>query len=418
VKWLVAVLAVLAAAPASAQSKRYPPEIPDKDREREQHSTFWEQALAPGTVEYGKMIDDARALRSTSSNDDTRAAIDKLDAAVKLAPTRPEAYLERGRAQLALRNWARCADDLGTAEERKVVLDAGERTQLLRDRGVCLARAGRLGEAERTLARATATGPAGGELWLRLGEVRIAMGKLDEAAAALDAAIDAGGIQEVFARWLLAGAYDRARQPSEARDAINVVIAKDRVLTTLLNQVLPLVGAGEVEYLTGLAWLADAPAGRDDIFPRPEYAQSYFRRFLQLAPDSPWRRRAEEHLREAQAMDFSLWKDRGSALFDLDAARVTVGKGMRALHACVAKLPFTTFQVSVIRKGPASDRPMFRAPAAGPSVDTVLDVGSGDNRDEIDLAKRCLMTVADKLPLPAPKDHDVYTKVSFYVTAP
>jgi hypothetical protein len=44
---LVAVAIVSAAAPAWAQSRRYPPEPVDRDQEQAQHSALWEAATNP-----------------------------------------------------------------------------------------------------------------------------------------------------------------------------------------------------------------------------------------------------------------------------------------------------------------------------------------------------------------------------------
>ena len=53
---------------------------------------------------------------------------------------------------------------------------------------------------------------------MRLGEVRIALGKLDEAEDALTAALEARDGIEGTIHWLLALAYDRARKSTLADD--------------------------------------------------------------------------------------------------------------------------------------------------------------------------------------------------------
>ena len=93
-----------------------------------------------------------------------------------------------------LQQWAKCTADLQTAAAKATREDLPDRKAMVEQRknlGLCQARAGKLADAERTLAEAAATGTGTGEMLMRLGEVRIAMGKLDEAIAALTAALDA-----------------------------------------------------------------------------------------------------------------------------------------------------------------------------------------------------------------------------------
>src|SRR6185503_13169822 len=106
-------------------------------------------------------------------------------------PDEPDAYRLRGEAHMQLRAWAKCAADLEAAADRTTSAAASADRKLAADQrrslGLCQARAGKLAEAERTLADAAALGIGGGELLMRLGEVRIAMGRLDEAIGSLTA---------------------------------------------------------------------------------------------------------------------------------------------------------------------------------------------------------------------------------------
>ena len=114
--------------------------------------------------------------------------------------------------------------------------------ELHRKLGLCQARAGKLGDAERTLADAVASGNATGEVWMRLGEVRIAMGKLDEAIAALSSALEATDSNaQAMIHFLLAEAYDRARRPGDALAEAAEGLKQDHPLTVLHNPVIPLL---------------------------------------------------------------------------------------------------------------------------------------------------------------------------------
>jgi tetratricopeptide (TPR) repeat protein len=412
VKWIVIVVA-FAATPVWAQSKRYPPQPADKDLEREQHSNLWTEALTPNSKSYEDLVRQAKQLLDGHAKDQIPTAIALLDQAAKLMPNEPDAYVMRGEAYLAVKpaDWTRCADDLAKADA-KLPSAVAERAVLRRELGVCQARANRLAEAEHTLQRAVSTGPANAELWLRLGEVRIAMGKLDEAVVALNASLDLNdGGWTAMAHWLLAVAYDRKRQPSDADDEIGKALNFDHELHLIEFPSYPLLGAGEAEYVKGLAWRTG----------RPEWALMYFRRFLQLAPDSPWRRRAEEHYRDLAATDFPLaiMRETGSALLDLDAARGAAKKVMPAMRACMKALPYAVFQVVVTKTGARSvshDRLGLGMPPAGVNIyQSMFFEGSASDREA---AQRCLEAAADKLAMPTPKDHDTWYKASFYVVSP
>jgi len=414
---LVALGLVLATAPAVAQSKRYPPEQPDKELAEEQRSELWESTLHPDTRPYRELVRDAKRLIDQNTPDDLKAALDKLAAAIKLLPRESDAYLVRGGFYLARKDWAKCADDLDRAEDTAQLDDTALRTKLRIDLASCLARAGRLAEAEATLVRASASAQSQrGELWMRLGEVRIAMGKLDEAIDALTASLDADS-GNALTRWLLMAAYDRARRPSDALDHAQLARRYDGQRTYIDNPPLPLLGVAEADYLDGLAYRY--------AIPTPEYALLYFRRYVQAAPDSPWRRRAEEHVRELSAMK---WPARetitstGTAAVDVNAVRKALERPVASMRQCLAKLPASAFQISVTRVGARTpetvrDRPQYRLPPAGAKVINMVNL-DGAARPDLETAQRCLQQQADKLALPGPKERDTYFILSFVVVSP
>ena len=412
-----ALLILLAAAPAFAQSTRYPPEPKDPDREAERHSKVWEEALDPGRTPYDEIVRDAHQLAATGAQRDTQLAVDHLAKAIELMPKRPEAYALRGRLELVLKQWTPCADDLAAAEEHAPPDETGERAQQWLDLGACQARAGRYADAERTLARAASNGAGHAEPWMRLGEVRIAMGKLDEAIGALDTALEMPDKQEGFTRYLLATAYDRARLPGDAEAQMREGAIHERNFSAIETPALPLLGPGEHEYMMGLAYRY--------ALPRPEYALLYFRRFLAVAPDSPWRRRAEEHVRELSAIDLpqSLERVRGGATIDLEAARQALVKVMPQLRACMAKLPTTALEVQVTRDGPRvplTDREhaRFAMPQPGVAVSEQNSLVDTPPRDAIAAAQRCIEPIVDRVALPIPKERDTFYVIGFLVISP
>lgn len=420
------LILVFVASPALAQSKRYPADAGGDDDDTK--SSLWEAALHPDLGPYQELVRDAKRLLDEGTEESVRGAELKLTDAIHHLPSEPEAYALRGKIYLARRDWGPCADDLSAADDHAkpddTDADGDVRTRLRLDLATCDARVGRLAEAEAALLRAQADQRIGSEVALRLGEVRIAMGKLDEAIDALTApAADTPmGNQGAMLHWLLAEAYDRARRPGEAQSQVELALRYDRNLSTIEAPPYPWLGAGEREYLYGIAY---ALPPQDELnAARPEYALLYFRRFLEIAPKSPWRRRAEEHIKELTALGLplSVKRDGGSATVDLAVATAAVRKQMPALRACVAKQPTSAFTVSITKIGPRTpdtvrDRPIYRLPPAGTSVELSLNVSDTDKAGT-DAAIRCVQSLAEKLVLPAVKERDAYYKVSFPVVAP
>lgn len=417
------LILVLAASPALAQSKRYPADAGDDDDDT--HSSLWEAALHPDVGPYNELVRDAKHLLDEGTDEAVRGAELKLTDAIHRVPSEPDAYALRGKIYLARRDWGPCADDLAAADDHaRPDEDADVRTRLRIDLATCEARVGRLAEAEAALLRAQSGQRLASEVALRLGEVRIAMGKLDEAIDALTApaAETPMGNQGAMLHWLLAEAYDRARRPGEAQAQVELALRYDRNLSTIEAPPYPWLGIGEREFLYGIAY---ALPPQDELnATRPEYALLYFRRFLEVAPKSPWRRRAEEHIKElsASSLPLSVKRDGGSATLDLPTATAAVRKQMPAMRACAAKLPVSALGVSVTKTGPRTpdtvrDRPIYRLPPAGTSVEVALNVSDTD-RAGTDAAIRCVQTIAEKLVLPPVKERDAYYKVSFLVVAP
>jgi tetratricopeptide (TPR) repeat protein len=422
---LAALLVLAIAAPALAQSKRYPPEPVDKDQEKADHSDLWESATNPAQEPYRALLVQARQGVDTRSADQLLASIKFLDDAIALVPSRPEAYRLRGDASFYLGDWARCAADLEMATQKATaneLLDKKATADLQLRLGNCQARSGKLADAERTLAEVAAAGTGNGESLMRLGEIRIALGKLDEAIAALQAALEAPDVQRAQTGFLLASAFDRARRPAEAIATARIAAGFDRLFTQLENPQLPFLGAGEANYLLGLAHASQES-------PRAEYALIYFRMYVKLAPESPWRKRAEEHLKELRSTAFpeSVQRKTGGAALDLDAAALAIRKQMPAMRACLAKLAYATVEVSVTKTGPSGPAPKTPPPppnryrvrqpmpppeGIAPRLDKNADATS---RADVDGALRCVEPLAAKVAYPAVKERDGYYTMTFLV---
>jgi len=403
-------------APAWAQSRRYPPDPVDKDAEQATRSDLWNAAITPERQPYQSLVRAAAEQIGQRTAAATLEGFKKLDQAIQLLPREPEAYRVRGEANLERRDWAQCAADLAAAEAYTQRDDEPPKamTELRRKLGLCQARAGKLGDAEKTLAEAVASGNAASELWMRLGEVRIAMGKLDEAIAALRSALDGSEpAAQPQVRFMLAAAYDRARRPADALVEAGEGLKLDHQLTVLQNPAIPSITPGEVDYMLGLAYSADKP--------RPEFVLAYFRRFLKAAPQSPWRKRAEEHIRDvrATALPESVGRT-GTATIDVDAARTSVRQAMPQMRACLARHPTVVVEVEISRAGPrtpATDRlrPRFFSPPDGVTVRRAVGDLADDELDAID---RCLQPLASRVAMPPAKERDTFYKATFNVVAP
>lgn len=421
-KKLVAVLVSLVLAPvtADAQSKQYPPVQPDRDLQAEQRSELWESTLNPELKPYADLVRAAEQHIARRQPAEDKLALEKLGAAVSKMPKEPSAYVVRGRLYLAQREWAKCAADLRTAEdvETNETLDAIARTRARIDLGVCLARSGRTAEAEETLVRAAASATSHrGELGLRLGETRIALGKLDEAIDALTAALEHSDTRHELTRWLLTAAYDRARRPTDAQEQASVAKAYDSQRTYIESPSLPLLGIGDQQYLLGVAYRYATP--------KPEYALLYFRQFLKAAPDSMWRRRAEEHVRELSSMRLPARETithTGSATVSVDAMRTALEQPVAVMRQCLHRLPASAFQVTITKVGAKSpesrDRPLYRMPSPSTRVAPILTVGERAPEALALEATKCLEMEVNKLKLPAPTEKDTWYMMSFIVVSP
>ncbi len=93
---------------------------------------------------------------------------------------------------------------------------------------------------------------------------------------------------------------------------------------------------------------------------------------------------------------------------------------MPQLRACLAKLPSTAFAITIVRVGAhdaGPDRLHYSMPRPGVRVSLARVLEASEAAAE-DSARRCLQPLAERIALPAPKEHDTYYQVSFVVVAP
>ena len=409
---LAAIAALAALAPAAqAQSARYRAPLPDKDRELEQTSSLWERAVEPGRAPHATLLAEARRLVAARSDAELRIAAAKATQAIALRPKDATAYLVRAIAEEQLRQWKECAASYQAALELdpKLGPDAelrGGASPLL-GLGICLARAGKLAAAEMAFERGVARSPTGVEEWLRLGETRIAMGKLREGLEALAASTEASGEASPSAlnNWLRTLAYDRGRQTALADEAGAAAALGDRYLSQMNNQGTPFVSPLERYYLLGLGARYTA---------KLELSLAYFRRVFALAPDGMWARRAREHVELLEQAAFPEEIRRGGpAPVDVQAVRAIVRHSMPSLLACVAAVPTVAFEVRATRSRPPAPgvglRIVPRPPGATANSSMVDQLDSAS----LEQAQSCLQAAAMKLELPPVKDPGTWYEVVF-----
>ncbi|MFT3693174.1 MAG: tetratricopeptide repeat protein [Kofleriaceae bacterium] len=407
---------------AAAQSKRYPTPPKDADKEAETRSGLWESALDPDRKPYDELVRDAKRRLDDRTRDSAQEALPKLDAAIKRLPGDYRAHMLRGHAYLLLQDWAKCTADLQAVQNP----DDLDRDAIELELGICQARAGKLADAERTLVHAVTVAPHG-EQWMRLGEVRIALGKLDEAEDALQAALEKNDGPLGTIHWLLALAYDRARKSTLADEQARAALSFDASFNLIMYPAYPWLGNGEQDYLIGLARMTPPSLDRDQA--TPEIALMHFRHFLKVAPDSPWRRRADEHVKELAATAFPQQLVRtaqSTALQEMTPIVPVIQKQMGKLRACVAKTPWSSYTVTIQKTGPlGEDRDHVRYAVPQLHFGTIqgVDVKLERSLEAItnpadDAAQKCIAQVAAGLSLPVPKDRDTYYRFSFLVVAP
>lgn len=338
------------AAPAAAQSKRYPRPPVDAEAEAEAKSDFWDEVVRPGARRYEQIVTATTdSLRIRGS--DASRALEPLREAIALRPDLVEAWGYLGVAAERTRSWATCAD----AYRRAFAIDPRWRPSRLAPKsetslpartlamrpleqglGMCLSRSGDLAGAAAALESLVARGEASGETWLRLGEVYMAEGRLAEAITAFDQARNDPAVR-ALSRWLLAVAYDRARRPGDA----DAAAAEAGDVGNPTSGSIPFVPAADVYYVRAFA-------ARN----APEKALALFRLYLdQAPPDSPWRARAEEHVAGLSELDLAAHVEiQGSG--DRPAIERAVRAAMPALRACVAPVPMVMIELRITQVGP------------------------------------------------------------------
>jgi tetratricopeptide (TPR) repeat protein len=411
---LVTFSIAAAVVPAAAQSTRYPPEPFDADKEAEEHSDFWERALEPDRGRYDVILAHARRLVDARTTSDLASAVEQLDQAIAILPDAPDAHYLRGWANELRQDWAACAADYNAAAALDPTFEPApnprSRGGLADGQGVCLARSGELEEAEAVLAQATSAGATSAGLWLRLGEVDMALGRLDDAIVALDGAMKvARGTDFASIYWLRAMAFDRARRPTDADEAAAAALKMDPSLARVLTPSLPSAPPEDFYYLAGLAF----EAGSETRQALPERALLYFREYLARAGKSPWKKRAEEHVSELAKVDPADALTRpgarqGTSAIEAAALAKALHKDLAVMSRCLKDTPGAVMEVRFVVHGPPAPAPKkgepiiiaARPPPPGTTAKVVAQIGAEAGDTDLTAATQCVQQAAGKVKVP------------------
>ena len=329
------------------------PHVDDPDAETESVSRLWSRALEPNGADYADLLLHARRRIDARTPAELTEALAMADRAIALRPNTIDGYLVAGNAAERRGLWSDCVDRFTRAEHVRVPASPAhpidDSLVIQRGLGVCLARTGKLDAAAGALTRQVSAGRADDEDWLRLGEVHLTQGRLDEAihdfnrALALERTADT-----ITVRWLIALAADRAGRITEARDAARLAAQLDDKLGRLGNPFYAYIEPGTLDYLYGLGYEATN---------EPERAMIHWRNFIATGP-AQWQPRATEHVDLINKAGLhSPVRRHGTAPITDSAAEITVGKMRFVAERCLAALPRVAMDVLVIRTSNGNPAP-------------------------------------------------------------
>jgi tetratricopeptide (TPR) repeat protein len=227
---------------------------------------------------------------------------------------------------------------------------------------------------------------------LRLGESYMALGRLDEALAALQQAVRMSPYDNRDMSFALAVAFDRDEDSAQSRDALTRALERDPRMGDLLRPSRVWIPAEDSHYYLGLGYLG----GND-----PPRALYHLRRYLAVAGGGMWAGRARAHLEAAQAgavagRDVQI---RGSATLDQSKTASAIGKLDGELQSCVAKTPDLLLRVSLTRVVPGADATEGSRQAG---VRVLVSEQGGLKSEVLRAATSCVESAAAKIAAPRP----------------
>jgi len=391
-------------APPAAQPTRPAPPDADYDDQDDHKSDFWERALDPSSEKYDGLVERAAVLLRESDHDSLKQASQLLGQAIRLSPDRALGHLWSGRVADRLGDYAGCAQSMAKALDLDPNLDAPGGTEPTEwaahyELAVCRARAGKYEAAieglRRILGRAQSREVA---IYQRLGECYMALGRLDEAVEAFRQGIRLSPYSAELS-FALAVAHDRDDDAAQARDAMAQALGRDPRAGSLVGVSRIWIPTQDAPYYLGLAYLGGEDFSR---------AVLHFRRYLAVAGESAWARRARAHYEEALAGAVAGrgLELRGSATLEPARAASIIGKADGALQGCLRRTPDLLLRVSITAvvpiKGKAADTTGAMKPGVRVLVQEPSDTRSADARTVVGCAEAAARRIALPRPTGAP----------------
>ncbi len=342
---LVATL-LLALVPSSAQAQSWThPDLVDHDKESEERSEFWERALASDTEGYEALVKHARTLWGVRGQQQRTRAIAALRTAAASHEEKPDAYFWLGQFLFKDRQWEACSTVLQKLYEMNpgfVPEEKGSANTLDFNLATCLLYSGKYEGAIAHYKRIITLDYSSDRVEQKLGEALMALGRLDEAIEFLELATNRSG--RFDARFTLAVALDRAERLTKSRKELAKARDRNGDLSSLRSADRIYAPAEDEHYYLGLAYAIAtkrSPA-------RKTLALYHFRRFLELAPDSPWRKRAEVHAGAIGVPPLAGdLKVQGSAIWDVKKLKSALQGIEKPVRGCIAKQPGLLLRVDL-----------------------------------------------------------------------
>ncbi len=435
---IVGLVLLLIAAPSYADDQRrpsLPDEVPpDFDAQTEGYSDFWEEALRPHAKDYTAKVEAARLELRSIGRDPKKfeRAEQLLQEAIELEPDTPIAHWLLGELYQRGERWADCA----AARQRVFDIEPGfvprrrgaESWELERRLADCLAMAGNYEDAIDHYRRILAGGEARASYaHLYLAMTYMALGRIDDAIETFEAAMvdpkvnPRGPRRAAFIYFAAAVAYDRDEQTGRSKDLLDKALRTDRTLSALSSSGILFWLPPAEHYFRGLA--AAARPGRQ------AFATAQFRRYVSVAADDGWTRRATDHLDALADEPFS--KDdisiRGVGVIDANKAHAAVMKRSDELLECMEATPELLFRVTITKISSGTTdkktrtkgllhRPI-RPPQGGVRVRQELNF-SDTNTKAVFEAQTCVENVARSIKLPkVTGTPSSYATLELYVVA-
>jgi tetratricopeptide (TPR) repeat protein len=410
-------LALLASPAVAAQPRTEPPPEVDFDDQQEHRSEFWERVLDPASQEYDDLVERAVVLLREGDRESLGQAGKLLGDAVRLSPERPLAHLWHGRLADRQGDFAACARSLAKALDLDPELAApggSEPTEWAAhyELAVCQARAGKFEGAIEGLRGIL--GRAQNQqvlIYQRLGESYMALGRLDEAMESFRQGLRLSPYSAELG-FALAVAHDRDEDSAQAHDVLTQALTRDPRATSLTASNRIWIPPHEAHYYLGLAYLGAEEWPRSVL---------HFRRYLALAGETSWARRARARYEEALggAIAGAAVDIKGSATLEPARAGAIIARSDGALQSCLRRAPDLLLRVSITKVMPSKGKVAAAASATSrPGVRVLVQEQSGAKVNDVRAVVSCTEAIARKIALPRPTGAPgTYATVEFDVIA-